>query len=95
MRWRRFIGLGCYPCDVTPENVLVSDGGPLLFDVGMVRRILARTTRVGIVVRDRGLCGARAVFADPAMPEGPWTDIYAVAALLRLADYGEAARPRR
>ncbi len=37
--------LGCYPCDVTPENVVVGDGGPLLFDVGMVRRILARATR--------------------------------------------------
>ena len=37
--------VGCYPCDVTPENVVVGDGGPLLFDVGIVRRILARLSR--------------------------------------------------
>lgn len=81
--------LGCYPCDVTPENVVVGDGGPLLFDVGMVRRTLARATRGRVVVHDTDYAALEQFSRDPAMPEGPWTDIYAVAALLRRAITGE------
>jgi serine/threonine protein kinase len=81
--------VGCYPCDVTPENVVVGDGGPLLFDVGIVRRILARATRGRVVVRDTGFAALEQYSRDPAMPEGPWTDVYAVAALLRRAITGE------
>jgi serine/threonine protein kinase len=79
---------GCYPCDVTPDNVFVSDCGPLLFDVGIVRRILARSIQGRTVVRDRTHAAIEQYSSDMSMPEGPWTDIYAVASLLHLAITG-------
>ena len=34
----------CYPCDVTPDNIVVlDDGTPLLFAVGAARRTRCRT----------------------------------------------------
>jgi len=81
--------VGCHPCDVTPKNVVVGDGGPLLFDVGMVRRILTRSARGRVVVHDADYAALEQHSRDPAMPEGPWTDIYAIAALLRRAITGK------
>jgi serine/threonine protein kinase len=80
---------GCYPCDVTPQNVVVSDGGPLLFDVGTVRRSLARAAPGATMVLDPGYAAIEQYSCDPSLPEGPWTDIYAVASVLHLAITGK------
>lgn len=80
---------GCYPCDVTPQNVVVGDGGPLLFDVGTIRRVVARATQGGTALLDSGYAAIEQLSCDPSMPEGPWTDVYAVASLLHLAITGK------
>ncbi len=79
---------GWYPCDVTPQNVVVGDGGPLLFDVGTVRRVVARA-QGGTAVLDSGYAAIEQLSCDPSMPEGPWTDVYAVASVLYLAITGK------
>ena len=80
----------CYPCDVTPDNILMrGDGTPLLFDFGTARRIVAGTTEDVTVVLKPGFAPIEQFADDPSMPEGPWTDIYAVAAVLRLAIAGK------
>lgn len=79
----------CYACDVTPDSIVVSDGGPLLFDVGTARRIVARATEDVTVVLNPGYAPIEQYASDPSMPEGPWTDIYAVAAVLHLAIAGK------
>jgi serine/threonine protein kinase len=78
----------CYPCDVTPKNVVIGDGGPLLVDIGIVRRILARTPGGQVAPVDHGYAAIEQYSSDPSMREGPWTDVYAVAALVHLAVTG-------
>src|SRR5215471_11287814 len=78
----------CFPCDVTPNNVVVGDGGPQLVDVGIVRRILARTPGGHVAPVDHGYAAIEQYSFDPPMVEGPWTDVYAVASLLHLAITG-------
>jgi len=78
----------CYPCDVTPHNIVVSDGGPLLFDIGFVRRIVARSPQGRIAVLDHGYAAIEQSSFEPSLPEGPWTDVYAVSSLLHRAITG-------
>ena len=79
----------CHACDVTPLSVVVGDGGPLLFDIGIVRRILARSPRGEIAVLDHGYAAIEQHSIDPSMPEGPWTDVYAVASIVHRAITGD------
>lgn len=78
----------CYPCDVTARNVVVDDGGPILFDPGIVRRILARTPRGRTAVLDHGYAALEQYPIDASLTEGPWTDVYAVASVLHVAITG-------
>ena len=79
-----------YPCDVTPDNILIrSDGAALLFDLGIARRTIASTTEDVTVVLKPGFAPIEQYARDPSMPEGPWTDIYAVASVLRFAITGK------
>jgi serine/threonine protein kinase len=80
----------CYPCNVTPDNiVMLQDGTPLLFAFGAGRR----TTHSGSgdLRHDLnpGFAPIEQYAHDPTMPEGPWTDVYAVAAVIRFAITGK------
>jgi serine/threonine protein kinase len=80
----------CYPCDVTPDNIVVlNDGVPLLFDFGTGRSIVASTTEDVTDVVNPGFAPIEKYAHDPPMPEGPWTDIYAIATVIYLAITGE------
>ena len=77
----------CYPCNVTPDNIVVlHDGTPLLFAFGAGRR--AKATADSRPDFDPGFAPIEQFAHDPAMVEGPWTDIYAVAAVLHFAITG-------
>jgi serine/threonine protein kinase len=80
----------CYPYDVTPDNIVVlDDGTPLLSAVGAARRIVADTTEELTLDLNPGFAPIEQFAHDPTMPEGPWTDIYAVAAVLHFAITGK------
>ena len=80
----------CYPCDVTPDNIVVlDDGTPLLLAFGAGRRIVADTTEELTLDLNPGFAPIEQFAHDPTMPEGPWTDIYAVAAVLHFAITGK------
>ena len=81
---------GRCPCDVTPDNIVVlTDGPPLFVGSGAAPRIVASTTDDVTGVLSSGFAAIEPYAYDPAMPEGPWTDIYAVAAVLHLAITGK------
>ena len=81
----------CYPCNVTPDNiVMLQDGTPLFFAFGAGRR--TTTSSSGDLRHDLnpGFAPIEQYAHDPTMPEGPWTDVYAVAAVIRFAITGKA-----
>jgi serine/threonine protein kinase len=81
----------CHPCNVTPDNiVMLQDGTPLLFAFGAGRR--TATSSSGDLRHDLnpGFAPIEQYAHDPTMPEGPWTDVYAVAAVIRFAITGKA-----
>ena len=78
----------CYPCNVTPDNIVVlQDGTPLLFAFGAGRR--AKATADSTPDFDTAFAPIEQYADDPAMVEGPWTDIYSVAAVLHFAITGK------
>jgi serine/threonine protein kinase len=84
-------GAHCFHCDICAENILVlDDGSPILLDFGAPHRVIGSMTQ--------GLADVRTGYApveqyDSATQPGPWTDIYALAALARLAITGKLPPP--
>ena len=80
----------CYPCNVTPDNiVMLQDGTPLLFAFGAGRRTTASASADLRHDLNPGFAPIEQYAHDPTMPEGPWTDVYAVAAVIRFAITGK------
>ena len=68
--------------DVSPDNILVrSNGGPVLIDFGSARdAVRGRAQAMSMVVK-HGYSPPEQYTSDPGR-QGPWTDIYALAATL-------------
>jgi serine/threonine protein kinase len=83
-------GANVHSCDITPDNILLlGDDSPLLFDFGLTRRIIANATDDETVVLKPGFAPLEQYVQDASMPEGPWTDVYALAAVIHLAITGK------
>jgi serine/threonine protein kinase len=83
---------GHCPCDVTADNiVMLTDGAPLFIGFG-APRIVANSTEDVKAALNSGFAAIERCANDPSMPEGPWTDVYAVAAVFHLAITGTPPR---
>lgn len=79
-------GEDCYHRDVSADNILIRDDGrALLLDLGAARRVIGESDRSLTVMLKPGYAPIEQYADDPACRQGPWTDIYAVAAVLRFA----------
>jgi serine/threonine protein kinase len=73
----------CYHRDIAPDNILVqSDGRSVLMDFGAARRIIGGMTQAVTTVLKPGYAPIEQYANDGSMPQGAWTDIYAVGGLL-------------
>ena len=73
----------CYHRDIAPDNILVlPNGRSVLMDFGAARRIISGMTQALTVVLKPGYAPIEQYDDDGAMPQGAWTDIYAVGGLL-------------
>ncbi len=73
----------CYHRDIAPDNILVlPNGRSVLMDFGAARRIISGMTQALTVVLKPGYAPVEQYDDDGAMPQGAWTDIYAVGGLL-------------
>jgi hypothetical protein len=80
--------------DVAPDNILMLEGGqPLLLDLGAARQIIGDMTQALTAFLKPGYAPVEQYAEGPPMRQGPWTDIYAMAAVMYFAVMGKAPAP--
>lgn len=76
--------------DVAPDNILMSSSGvPVLLDFGAARQVLRGQPQALTAILKPSYAPIEQYAADTEVAQGPWTDIYAVAATLHFALTGE------
>jgi serine/threonine protein kinase len=73
----------CLHRDIAPDNVILQrNGNPVLLDFGAARRIIREKTQALTVILKTGFAPIEQYSDDGEMEQGPWTDVYALAATL-------------
>jgi serine/threonine protein kinase len=81
----------CFHRDIAPDNILLTATGPLLLDFGAARRVIGDMTHALTVVLKPGYAPIEQYGeAASSMPQGAWTDLYAMACVVYYAITGKA-----
>lgn len=81
-------GEQCFHRDIAPDNIILLGGvhtRPLLLDFGAARRVISDMTQALTVILKPGYAPLEQYAEVPHMKQGPWTDIYALAAVIYFA----------
>ena len=72
--------------DIAPDNIIVQENGDaVLLDFGSARQIIGDMTRGLTVILKPGYAPVEQYAGDASLEQGPWTDIYALAAVMYFA----------
>lgn len=72
--------------DVSPDNIIVQNNGDaVLLDFGSARQIIGDMTQGLTVILKPGYAPVEQYADDASLRQGPWTDIYALAAVMYFA----------
>ncbi len=80
--------------DISPDNIMVlPDGRPILLDLGAARKVLEGGSQALTVMVKPGYAPIEQYADDATVKQGPWTDIYALGAVIHFAITGKAPPP--
>ncbi len=84
-----------YHRDIAPDNVmyLPDKNRWLLLDFGAARRVISEQTQALTVILKPGYAPVEQYAEIPGMKQGPWTDVYALAAVVYFAIVGKTPPP--
>ncbi|MDB5959599.1 MAG: hypothetical protein JWP59_893 [Massilia sp.] len=84
----------CFHRDISPDNILMlGESHPLLLDFGAARRAIAGIDQAFTVIVKQNYAPIEQYAELPGMTQGPWTDLFALAAVLHFAIDGKAPPP--
>ena len=85
----------CYHRDIAPDNILLLEDSnrPVLLDFGAARRVISDKTQTITTILKPGYAPIEQYAEMLDMPQGAWTDIYALAAVMHVAVTGHTPPP--
>jgi serine/threonine protein kinase len=84
----------CLHRDIAPDNILLlPDGSPLMLDFGAARQVIGDRTQILTIILKPGYAPLEQYAETPSVKQGPWTDVYALSAVLYFLISGHAPVP--
>ena len=84
----------CFHRDIAPDNILLQpDGRPVLLDLGAARRVISGMSQALTVILKTGYAPIEQYAEAPGAQQGPWTDLYALGAVVHQLITGRAPPP--
>ena len=80
----------CLHRDIAPDNILMlaDSGRPLLLDFGAARQVIGDATQALTAILKPGYAPVEQYAEVPSLKQGPWTDVYALCAVVHGAMMG-------
>ncbi|ATQ76389.1 protein kinase [Massilia violaceinigra] len=80
----------CFHRDIALDNILMQpDGTPVLLDFGSARKLIGDLVDDSSIMLKPGYSPIEQYTDDPAFRQGPWTDIYALGAVIHILVSGQ------
>ncbi|NHZ82286.1 protein kinase [Massilia sp. CCM 8695] len=80
----------CFHRDIALDNIMMQpDGTPVLLDFGSARKLIGDLVDDASIMLKPGYSPIEQYTDDPAFPQGPWTDIYALGAVIHILVSGQ------